>query len=184
MQATPTEAWVSVNLVANSSVAAKKLILISPAGLLKQNKTDIKYLKSLANVDENRIIIPQEAKRAFNRTVFNSTDYVCAMRKEFMSLVKAGEYKKFNKTRTRVFKDIVTKLGNFHENINYLRLPVLIIAGEDDRIVPLFKLSAYRSRGSFPRAINFFPTLEEININIKVKLIKRCGHIPFNRTAC
>jgi pimeloyl-ACP methyl ester carboxylesterase len=99
------------------------------------------------------------------------------MRKEYSSLIRAGEYKKFYKTRIRVLKDIIPRFSTFYENLKYLRIPILLIAGEEDHVVPIFKVSGYLS-GGFPRAITFFPSLERNHINLSVKMIKNCGHMP------
>jgi len=149
----------------------KKLILLGPAGLREAKEDEINTI--LGFVNENEKINDNTVKRSFARQVENNTQLVEAYLDEVIALTNSGEYKKTFITRTRVLRSVVPLLKTFHNKFNYIRIPILVIVGNQDRIVPISVIRQQERQ----TVEQYFKSLESLNPYSTVKIIEKCGHL-------
>ncbi len=158
---------VAVELAGKLKKIIQRLILISPVGLKEISKRTINIFSRMQN--ENRQLAVDDIRRAFKMFTFQNRGLTEKYLKENFALIRSGDYQKTYITRTRVLLDILPKLTRFHWRFAYLDLPILLISGDKDRVVPMFDFQNY--------GYKYFKTLEFKNSNAKVRFIKNCGHL-------
>ena len=135
----------------------KSLILFDNLGIYSVKRSE--FLKELEKGNNLMLINNQkEFEKMLSLVYYKVPPIPCSVKKELTELnIKAKEKNK------KVFDDLLKEEWNLEKELDKINVPALVIWGENDKVFDAETVEV----------------LKKIK-NVKIKIIKKCGHMPMN----
>jgi len=184
-------AMAAMSLFYEPDIKIKKMILMSPAGLDKFTDIDVSiYMNNFDTFvgDENEFFHPNNFRKRQRELTYETNKLTDKFLDEFSALIRSGDYRKIQITRIRALRSFIPLLTNYYKKFIYISIPILVIGGKQDKVIPFKKIdarNAFQARETpgfsftgLESPETFYKNLEMLNGDCKVKLIDNCGHLP------